>query len=440
MNSLNRFGRFAGKVPLRLSSLLGILIGIGCQGFCKESVNPTSVNWPAYRGSDPTAVADAIELPTSWSETSNVLWKTPIPGRGWSSPIVWGDTIWITTATPEGLEQSIIGVDLNSGATVCNELAFANTSVQPDFDKSNSYASPTATTDGERLYVHFGAYGTACYDIQKDRSHPTKLWERRDLPCNHFRGAGSSPILYENALIFHMDGFDFHYAIALDKLTGATLWKSDRNVDYGTDDGDVMKAFATPLIVRTDNQVQLISPTAKAVLSLNPSDGSEYWRVRYDEHSSASRPVFDGKRIYLNSGFSKGKLLAIDPNGRGDVTKSHLVWEATRGIGSKPSPTVYRDWVFTVEDRGVVTCVAKDDGQLVWQKRVGGDFSASPLVAAGFLFCFDEEGHGYVFAADGSGTLLNTNTLDEGGKASPIALGRRLVLRTKSHLYCLETR
>jgi len=235
-----------------------------------------------------------------------------------------------------------------------------------------------------------------------------------------------------------MDGFDLHYAVALNKMTGETLWKSDRKVDYGSDDGDVMKAFATPLIVSYNDRLQMISPTAKAVLSLNPLDGSEYWRVRYEEHSTASRPVFDGSRIYLNSGFSKGKLLAIDPSGTGDVTSSHVIWEANRGIGSKPSPTVYRDWVFTVEDRGIVTCVSKNDGKLVWQKRVGGDFSASPLVADGYLYCFDEQGNGYVFQADSSETLLNTNVLQEGGKASPIALGRRLVVRTISQLYCLE--
>jgi outer membrane protein assembly factor BamB len=406
-------------------------------GVSSQASGTVQAAWPTYRGSDSTSVADASDLPKSWSETSNVKWKTPIPGRGWSSPILWGKTIWMTTATPDGLEQSLVGVDVDSGSTICNELVFTNTTVQPDYDKSNSYASPTPTTDGERLYVHYGAYGTACYDIN-DRSHPKQLWQRRDLPCNHFRGAGSSPILHENALIFHMDGFDHHYAIALNKLTGETLWKSDRNVDYQTDDGDMMKAFSTPLIIHTKDRVQMISPTAKAVLSLNPTDGTEYWRVRYKEHSSAARPVFDGERVYLNSGFSKGKLLAIDPNGNGDVTADHVLWEASRGIGCKPSPTVYRDWVFTVEDRGVVTCVAKSDGNIAWQKRVGGDFSASPLIADDHLYCFDENGTGYVFKADGSGTLVATNTLEDGCKASPIALGRHMIVRTKSHLYCLQ--
>jgi outer membrane protein assembly factor BamB len=432
------------KSRIRSHSALGccalivvLAIAIGNSIADQPTPGDKSTNWPTYRGSDSTSVAHASDLPKSWSETSNVKWKSAIPGRGWSSPIVWGKTIWMTTATPDGLEQSLIGVDIDSGATICNEVVFTNATVQPDYDKSNSYASPTPTTDGEKLFVHFGAYGTACYDIQ-DRSRPKQLWQRRDLPCNHFRGAGSSPILFENSLIFHMDGFDFHYAVALNKITGETLWKSDRNVDYGSDDGDVMKAFSTPLIIHTKNRVQMISPTAKAVLSLNPIDGSEYWRVRYKEHSSASRPVFDGERVYLNSGFSKGKLLAIDPNGNGDVTSDHVQWEASRGIGNKPSPTVFKDWVFTVEDRGVVTCVAKADGGIAWQKRVGGDFSASPLVSDGHLYCFDENGTGYVFEANGAGTLVSTNLLDDGCKASPIAIGRQLIVRTKSQLYCLE--
>jgi outer membrane protein assembly factor BamB len=395
--------------------------------------------WPQFRG--PTAdgvAATNAQPPTAWGESTNLLWKLPIAGKAWSSPVAWGDKIWLTTASDDGLSMSALCVDRNTGAIRWNKEVFANAATQPDFHAFNSYGSPSPVVDANNLYVSFGAYGTAALN----RENGELVWQRRDLPCNHYRGAGSSPILYRNTLIFHMDGFDFQYVVALDKKTGETVWKIDRNVDYGTEDGDIKKAFSTPLLLEvseagsTKKQTQMISTTSKAVLSYDPKDGRELWKARYKEFSSTARPVFDGERIFISTGFGKAKMLAIGVQGSGDVTDSKIAWEGAKTVGSKPSPLLVVDSVCSVDDRGVLSAFSRTTGAIQWQARLGGDFSASPILANGFLYCFDEKGKGHVYSPEGK--EVSVNSLDDGCLASPLAIGRDLIVRTRTHLYCFR--
>ncbi|MBM3966914.1 MAG: hypothetical protein FJ308_17885, partial [Planctomycetes bacterium] len=272
--------------------------------------------WPQYRGphGDGIAAPDS-DPPIRWSESENVRWRLTIPGKAWSSPIVWGNKIWITNATNDGLTMSVLAVDRESGKFLIDRPIFTNEKTQKDYHEFNSYGSPTPICDSQHVYVTFGAYGTAALNPNDG----SIVWQRRDLPCNHYRGAGSSPILFEDLLIFSMDGFDYQYIVALNKRTGETVWKTDRAIEYGTDDGDWKKAYSTPHVIQVGEQLQLISPAAKAVIAYEPTTGKELWRARYEEHSSAIRPLFDGKNLYLSSGFSKAKLLAIDPTGKGDI-------------------------------------------------------------------------------------------------------------------------
>ncbi len=328
--------------------------------------------------------------------------------------------------------MSVLAVHRETGAIEIDRVVFTNTETQKDYHEFNSYASPTPVADEDHVYVSFGAYGTAALDA----SDGSTRWQRRDLPCNHYRGAGSSPILFRDLLIFSMDGFDFQYLIALDKRTGETVWKTDRDIDFGTDDGDWKKSYGTPHVISAAGQLQLISPAAKAVLAYDPLTGQELWRVRYEEHSNAGRPLFDGQRLFLSSGFSKAKMLAINPQGTGDITDSHVLWQATRAIGCKPSPVFLNDHLCTLEDRGVVTALSPRTGELVWQKRLGGDFSSSPVVADGRLYCLDEQGKAHVL--DALGNVLAENTLDSGCLASPAIVGNDLIIRTRTSLYCLR--
>lgn len=391
--------------------------------------------WPQFRGPEGQGhAATGSRPPVEWSEDRNVRWKVPIDGKGWSSPVVWGDRVWVTTAASDGTSDSVYCISRTSGEILVHRKLWDNPQVQKDHHVTNSYASPTPVMDAKRVYVHFGAYGTAALDAVTGET----IWERRDLPCNHFRGPGSSPILFEDLLIFHMDGFDFKYVVALDKATGKTVWKVDRQVDYGTDDGDVHKAYSTPTIFSSEGRLELISPTSKATIAYDPRTGEKLWWVRYDEFSTTARPVHDGKLIYLNTGFSKAQLLAVRPGGSGDVTDSHVIWRANRAISNKPSHVLSGEYVFSVEDRGVLACFSKADGQMVWQDRIGGDFSASPILAGGHLYLFDHEGAGYVYEAGGEPRRISKNQLATGCRASPVAVANQLIVRTLDHLYCLE--
>jgi len=389
--------------------------------------------WPQYRGPTGDGIASSQSNPTiRWSESENIAWRRDLLGKAWSSPIVWGDRIWLTNATPDGLNMSVMAIQRHTGTIEIDRVVFTNEKTQPDYHEFNSYASPTPICDSQRVYVSFGAYGTAALDAKTGAT----IWERRDLPCNHYRGAGASPILFRDLLIFSMDGFDFQYLVALNKHTGETVWKTDRNIDYGTDDGDWKKSYGTPHAIRVGASLQLISPAAKAVLAYDPSTGMEIWRVRYEEHSNAGRPLFDGKHIFMSSGFSKAKMLAINPVGEGDITQSHVTWQATRAIGCKPSPVFLKNHLCTVEDRGVLTAMNPSTGDVVWQKRLGGDFSSSPIVAQDRIYCFDEQGRAHVVDADGN--VLAENTLDSGCLASPAIVGDDLIVRTRTSLYCLR--
>jgi outer membrane protein assembly factor BamB len=403
----------------------------------KEVASAGNAFWPQYRGPKGDGHADvSAKPPVQWAEDKNIAWKHSLDGKAWSSPVVWGNRVWITNATKDGLSMSVHCLERSTGKVLWERVVFTNAVTQKDYHEFNSYASPTPLLDDKHLFVTFGAYGTACLN----RDTGATLWERRDLECNHYRGAGSSPIFFRNTLIFHMDGFDQQYLIALDRATGKTVWKSNRNIDYGTDNGDYKKGYGTPHVIQVETgtgpELQLISPAAKAVIAYNPETGLELWKVRYEEHSASLRPLFDGKTVFTSTGFSKGKLLAIRPEGRGDITESNRKWEASKSIGAKPSPLLVADNVYTLEDKGVLSAINKTNGELVWQKRLGGDFSSSPIFANGNLYCLDEKGKSHVVSP--SGDVLAVNSLSAGCLASPAAVEGDLIIRTRDALYCIR--
>ncbi len=222
--------------------------------------------WHEFRGDAHDGTALGSHPPLEWGEDKNMAWKTPIHGRGWSSPVVTDNEVWMTSATEDGKKMYAICVALDSGKVIHDLLIFENEAVQPDHHVTNSYASPTPVIEGENVWVHFGAYGTACLD----RKSGKVVWQRRDLPCNHYRGPGSSPIIYRDLLIFHMDGYDHQYVAALNKKTGETVWQKKRDIEYGTDNGDYYKAYSTPLVIRVNGVDQMVSSTSKATVVLNP--------------------------------------------------------------------------------------------------------------------------------------------------------------------------
>ncbi len=393
--------------------------------------------WTEFRGPAGTGHSDSTGLPREWSETKNVAWKTAIHGRGWSSPVVLGSQVWLTTATRDGRELSVLALDRDTGKVVHDILLF-KVDKPEDTARFNSFASPTPVIEDGRVYVHFGSYGTAALDTKTGKT----LWTRRDLPCNHWRGPGSSPIVHGELLVVHFDGYDLQYAVALDKQTGRTVWKADRAYDFGTDDGDMKKAYATPVVVEAGGRSQLISQAAKAVLALDPKTGRELWRVRYASHSASTRVLFANGLLYVGSGRGPSEILAIRPDGSGDVTATHVAWKATRGIGSSPSFVLVGDLIYTVADKGgVVTCLDAKTGAEVFQQRTGAPaHTASPLYADGAVYFFSEDGAAQVVAPGREYRELGRGQLGEGGvMATPAIAGRALFVRTESHLYRIQT-
>lgn len=390
-------------------------------------------NWPQFRGPHADAVSKNA-VPTKWSETENVRWKTPLHDKGWSSPVIWGDQIWLTTATKEGHTQWAICVDKKSGKILHDIKLFEN--AEPKKTASfNSFASPTPVLEDGRAYITFGSYGTACLEMDSGKV----LWQRRDLECDHWRGPGSSPILYGKLLILPFDGYDFQYVVALNKETGETVWKSKRDVDYGTTDGDVMKAYCTPLVIKVGDQDQLIAPTSKAALAYEPTTGKEIWRVRYSSFSTTGMPLFDGKTLFINTGFGKADLLAIRPDGKGDVTDANILWKQTKGIGSKTSQLLVDGLIYNVHDEGIANCIDAETGKEVWQKRLSGKFTASPLYAGGNVYFFSSDnGQGLVIKAGREYEEVASNKLNAGCMASPAVSGKSLFVRTDEALYCIE--
>jgi outer membrane protein assembly factor BamB len=406
-----------------------------------------SAEWPDFRG--PLANGHAsrstnfIGLPLYWSETSNAVWKTVIPHKGWSTPVIFGRQIWMTTATADGKDFFAICVNADSGKLVFNERLFHCETPEPLGNNLNGYASPSPVIESGRLYVHFGSYGTACLDTKDFKV----LWKREDLPCRHFRGPGSSPVLFNDLVILTMDGIDLQYLIALDRNTGKTVWKSDRTANW--DDleadgqpragGDFRKAYSTPLLVDVNGTIQMLSVGSKAAYSYDPRTGREFWKINHTGFSGATRPLFARGVAYFSTGHGKGEVLAVKVDGKGDVTDTHILWRNNRGLPRMPSPVLVDDLLFMVNDGGIASCLEAATGKELWQERIGGEYAASVLYADGRVYCFSQQGKATVIDAAATFKVLAGNELGDGFMASPAVDGKALILRTKSHLYRVET-
>jgi outer membrane protein assembly factor BamB len=399
-------------------------------------------HWLQFRGSDGNGHSDAVGLPLRWNEAKNIVWKTAIHDRGWSSPVIQGSQIWLTTASADGRHLYALCLDRETGR-VRQDLKLFDVA-QPQYcHPFNSYASPTPVIEPGRVYVTFGSAGTACLDTGSFQV----VWERRDIDCNHFRGAGSSPILFQNLLIMNFDGSDHQFVIALDRSTGKTVWKTKRSIDFQdldengkpAADGDYRKAFSTPHVALLDGRPQLISLGSKAAYGYNPYDGRELWRVEErGQHSASTRPVMGLGMVFFPTGFASGQLFAVRGGGQGAIPPPQVAWKLQRGVSNKPSVLLVGELLYMISDAGIASCIEARTGQVVWQERIGGEFSASPVYADGKIWFFSQEGKTSVVAPGRTFQLLAENQLAEGFMASPAIAGRSFFLRTRTHLYRIE--
>lgn len=391
-------------------------------------------NWPEFRGPHANGHAESENIPLRWSESENIRWETPIDGRAWSSPVVWDNEIWLTNATEDGRELSVVRVQLDSGEVTLNRKVF-DVDEPPEIHNFNTYASVTPVIEAGRLYASWGSLGVACIDTATGDT----LWSRRDLVIDHYRGPGASPILYDGMLIQHYDGYDLQYVIALDQQTGETVWKEDRPQDFQTNNGDYKKAYATPIVIEVDGRPQLISPTSKGTFAYDPHTGDEIWRIRYEGFSTATRPLWGHGLLYITTGFPRAELVAVRPTGQGDVTDTHIEWLEKKLMPSKPGPLLIGERLFMVGDEGVATCLNALTGEQVWQARVGGNYSASPVYAGGHIYFFSEDGKTTVIPPADEYEVVAENQLGDGFMASPAVVDDSLILRSRTALYRIQT-
>jgi outer membrane protein assembly factor BamB len=386
-------------------------------------------DWPQFRGPTGQGHSAEVNLPVEWGESRNVLWKTPVPGRGWSSPVIMGGRAWLTTAVDDRGAASLraIAFDVETGREVINTEIFriANAAL---LNVKNSHASPTAVVESDRVYVHFGALGTAALTTAG-----AVVWKTR-LPYDSQHGNGGSPIVYEDLLILSCDGADQAFVVALDKATGKVRWKTSRREPYD-------QAYSTPLVIRVGDQDQIVSVGAYRAAAYDPKSGREVWRVGYgDGFSNVPRPVYANGLVYIATGFQEPSLLAVRVDGNDDVTKTHIAWSARRGAPYTPSPLVVGSELYFVSDIGVASCVDARTGMVHWQVRLGGNYSASPVFADGRIYFQSEEGVTTVIAPGKQFRKLRTNSLDGAMLATMAISGGSIFIRTDHHLYRIGMR
>ncbi len=408
-------------------------------------------SWPGFRGPTGDGHATSKNVPTKWSEKENGGWKTAIHGKGWSSPVVFGNQVWLTTADEvldtdpqpkkggppaNPVKEAIfyaVCVDRTSGK-VLHDVKLRAEQKPAYCHPFNSYASPSPFIEEGRLYAHFGSHGTFCVDTATGK----KLWERIDFKCDHFRGPASSPVVYGDHMYLIYDGFDEQYVVAIDKKTGKTAWKTDRKIKYTNDNGDYKKGYATPALFTIDGRAHLVCPSAECTMAYDPKTGEELWRFTHGGMNGSARPIMSNGLLLLNSGHT-GKLFALKAEGlKGAVPKEAVVWQMPKGASVRPSVLVSGELLFMVSDNGIATCQDTATGKQLWSERLDGEFSSSPVLAGGNVYFCNQIGKTFVVKADKTYTLLAENRLDGGFMASPAIAGDELFLRTKTHLYAIS--
>ena len=436
--------------------------------YCRAMALPTGLvigslaivsgqDWDEFRGPGGTGYSAATNLPLSWTENENIGWKTLVPGRGWSSPVVRDGEIWLTASeeiqlSPEDRKKKmesarIPGLSPVESVTLLalcfdeetgrlkKKFVLGDSSEPPLIHSLNSFSSPTAVMDDRSVFCSFGTFGTWCIDRK------TKLvkWENRSLQLDHETGPGSSPILWNDLLIFNCDGIDEQFVVALHKDTGQVVWKTNRSGELNARDS-LRKAFSTPIIVSVGGQQQLVSAGADWLYGYEPETGRELWRMSYGKlgFSNVPRPLYENGLLYVCTGYARSSLFAIrfdDPSG---PDLEDVLWRYDTQVPTMPTPILTQGLLVMVSDRGIATCLDAVTGEVYWQKRLGGEFASSPILADGHLFAGNRDGEVFVIRPGKEYALISTNELDGDIMATPAAVSQHLLIRTRDSLYRIE--
>lgn len=421
------------------------------------TVSSAEPYWNQFRGPYANGTSRAEGVPVSFGEGSKeIAWKTAVAGRAWSSPVVWGNQIWVTNAPeiqnpPDATNQnanpgptprltkpivlSAVCLDAETGKIIHDLKLFEV--YHPQYTHpTNSYGSCTPWIEEGRLYVHFGTYGTACVDTESGK----KLWERTDIECHHWRGPGSSVVVHDDQLFLNFDGYDRQFIIALNKHTGKTTWKKDRDIDYGTDNGDRKKAYGTVTVVNANGQDLVVSPFAMATIAYAAKDGTPVWTVYHGGMNAAARPIAGHGLVYIRAGSGPNSLIAVDPNGKGDVTDTHIRHRQAKMTPNRGSQILIDDLYFMVNDEGIASCLdAKNLENVYWKERIEGARWSSPIAIRDNIYTVSQDGKITVFKASRKGyEQVAESHLDGFFNATPAVAGNSLIVRSQSHVYCIR--
>lgn len=395
-------------------------------------------NWTHFRGNNLDGISESKNAPVNWSETNNIIWKTPLRGLAWSAPVVYKNQIWTSSATKDGKELFVVCTDYISGKIIKEITLFRPDSVQR-IHSTNSYATSTPCIDNGFIYVHFGTYGTASVDLETFNI----LWTRTDINCEHMQGAASSPIIFKNLIILTIEGTDFQYITALDKTTGKTVWRTDRPKEYYENAEPVYrKSYSTPLIVEVKGKHQLISSGAQLTIAYEPETGKEIWQVFYGHDSVVGMPTSSHGLVFVNSGWIFPEigsryvsLFAVKPDGNGDVTNSHVEWKTDVDVPQISTPVIFDGRMYMVHERGEFTCLDILNGNVIFKTSLKDQFNASPIYASGNIYLFSDKGKTYVFKAGKNVELIAENQIEGIVKATPAIVRDNLIIRTDKFLY-----
>ncbi len=407
------------------------------------SLSLSAENWPAWRGPNGDGTSLEPRPPIKWSPTDNIAWKTALPGKGHSSPIIWEDTVLLTSFLPESNERVLLCFDRRTGANVWQRTVLE--APPESIHRLNSRASGTPTTDGTRVFVTFlrptgdevvapnvssnrlitaGRMVVAAYSLTGER-----LWvtEPGDFVSAH--GYNACPVLYEDLVIINGDHDGDAYIVALEQDTGAERWRIARE--------NKTRSYVTPIIRKIAGRTQMVLSGSHSVVSYNPDNGSAIWNIDGPTEQFVASMVDNGEYFFVTGGYPERHLLAIRPDGTGNVTDSHIAWRTKRGAGYVPSPIVVGPYLLLVADSGIASCFDAKSGKRHWMERLPGGHSASPISAAGKVYFVSDRGITTILQPNAEYTVLAQNELGERVSASPAISQRNLFIRGERHLFCI---
>lgn len=407
--------------------------------FGSKQASSQDKNWTHFRGSNLNGIAETENIPLKWND-SNIKWKTKIHDNGYSSPVVYNNQIWVTTAKPDGKELYAVCIDFQTGEIIYDIKIFTPDEVEGKHSL-NTYASPTPCIEKGFVYVHYGSMGTACINT----ANGTIVWKRTDFKCKHVQGPASSPVIYKNLLILHFEGTDVRYLLALDKSNGKLIWRSDRPAEpYEVLTEIGRKAYLTPIIIGVKGRDMLISNGSAVCIAYDPTNGKEIWRVVDGAESTIAMPFTEKGVVFWYTGFMVTgdgtkftELLAVNPDGNGDITGTNVLWKKRDEQSQNQilTPVIKDGLIYTVNTRNILMCIDAATGEEIWSTHVTSNYNASPIYVNGNIWFFSVKGEVLVIKAGRKYDVVAQNQMDSGIWATPAILKNSVIMRTQKYLY-----